>query len=270
MKGSVAFVVLLAGLYACPGLAARPSDAIHHIIDESYIAETSGLQKLVAWLEGGAKQQEEEETVYIKVKYIVPTDRQDEFIKSWKEVEGRTLDEEGNQVYDLKKTRSDNLIFFGYGEWQSMDALKQHIKSDYIRKFGDFLDDNNVKWEMFPLRNKGSRSKQGKQVTDNQQQEKLAHILVRAYVPPQVTDEFVKAWTEAAERTWEEDSNHIYALHKTITNNHEFWAYGTWDSFDDYMEHSHSDHIKRLRSFADERGIVWFRTPLKKLGQQSE
>ena len=36
-------------------------------------------------------------------------------------------------------------------------------------------------------------------------------------------------------------------LRKVKTNNHHFYAYGTWKSFDDYLDHFRSKHIRRLR-----------------------
>jgi hypothetical protein len=47
------------------------------------------------------------------------------------------------------------------------------------------------------------------------------------------------------------------------TNNYEFFVYGSWDSFEDYMDHLHSDHLHKLLDFNKENDIAWFLAPVK-------
>jgi quinol monooxygenase YgiN len=41
-------------------------------------------------------------------------------MNAWKELEEATKDEEGVRIFDLKKPMTDNILWIGYGEWESM------------------------------------------------------------------------------------------------------------------------------------------------------
>jgi len=237
-------------------------------------AGTNNFQKLIEWMDNSRNSNtEEDERVYVQIGFMVPTDKQEDFVRSWREHAKSTMDEEGTEIYDLKKSHQDNIIYFAYGEWSSMEEFKEHAKADHTKKFYDFLDDTDVLWRMFPLHNKGDNQEREDSLRTGgggEGEEEKAHVLVRYFVPPAHTDDFEDAWTQAAEETWKEEKNHIYALRKTVTANHEYWVYGTWESFDDYMEHFHSSHIRKLRDFNNKRKIVWFAIPLKKMGEQPE
>jgi len=228
----------------------------------------SGIQGISKWLAGQASKHhgDEDDRFYVTFKYIVPTDKQDEFMRNWMDYSKRTQSEGTNEKHHLAKTTSDNLIFFSYGEWNNLDAFKEHACADYTCKFAEFLDDNDVRWHMLPLKNKGDdRSQHSRSSGAFLQEKDKAYVLIKYMVPPSMKDSFEDAWTEAAEGTWKEEGNHHYSLRKTATNNHEYWVCGSWENADAYMKHFHSDHIRKLRDFNDKHRIVWSLSCMEKV-----
>jgi quinol monooxygenase YgiN len=185
-------------------------------------------------------------------------------------VEEGTKQEKGVQIYDLKKTEIDNFIFLQYGEWESKDAFMEHIESDYVQEFVSFCNEHEIVWLMNPLKPVVDDPDTPPQSRNHDDSEGPAHVLFRYFVPTDKHKDFVEAFQDAAEETWKEEGNHIYSLRKTITDNVEFWGYGTWDSMEDYVQHFKSDYVRNLRKFARENGIVWMLAPLYKIGDQPE
>ncbi|KXZ54043.1 hypothetical protein GPECTOR_5g152 [Gonium pectorale] len=97
-----------------------------------------------------------------------------------------------------------------------------------------------------------------------------AHVAIQYHVPPSMVDDFMDAWSDAAEKTWGEEDNTVYALRKFATMNHHFVAYGTWESYDAYLDHFTSRHMRKLRDFLADQDIMWFAEPLKKIGEEPE
>jgi quinol monooxygenase YgiN len=46
------------------------------------------------------------------------------------------------------------------------------------------------------------------------------------------------------------------------TNNLEWYIFGIWDSYADYMEHFHSKHCQKLRQWDADHDVVWKRSTL--------
>ena len=64
----------------------------------------------------------------------------------WRDLEKSVKEEKGVEIFDLKKTMSDNLMFLGYGEWKSFEDYMEHFKADYTQKFLDGCRDNDITW----------------------------------------------------------------------------------------------------------------------------
>eukprot|EP00967_Tisochrysis_lutea_P104904 scaffold159555_cov18-Tisochrysis_lutea.AAC.1 len=90
-------------------------------------------------------------------------------------------------------------------------------------------------------------------------------------VPPAETDGFVDVWRETAERTLKEErGNRVFSLASLKDDNTRFYGYGTWDSMDDYLDHFQSSHVRKLREYLEDRDIIYFVAPLRKIGNQPE
>jgi len=99
----------------------------------------------------------------------------------------------------------------------------------------------------------------------------LYHVLIYYIVRPGEAEGFIKEWTTAAQATIEgEKGNRIYALRKIASDNTQFYVYGTWESFEDYVEHYKADYTKKLLQYNDKNDIVYFIAPLEKIGNQDE
>jgi len=45
--------------------------------------------------------------------------------------------EDANEIFDLKKTKMDNLFYFGYGEWATVTDFVDHLRSDWFMDFAE-------------------------------------------------------------------------------------------------------------------------------------
>lgn len=221
---------------------------------------------------------EEKSPAIVAIKYEVSPSQHDDFISAWRKLEKKTRDEKGNILYDLKKTYNDNLYFWTYGEWESYHDYVDHFKSGYTEDFLEFLDDKDIEWELYPLKNFTDTTKESrhhnnvdrKRRDSDDPRDNDAHVIFSYHVPPSKVDEFIERWNDAAEKTWDEEDNIIYALRKIATVNHHFVGYGTWKSYDAYLDHFLSGHTRKLIDFFADSEIIWRSEALKKIGDERE
>jgi len=45
--------------------------------------------------------------------------------------------EDANEIFDLKKTKLDNLFYLGYGEWATTTDFVDHLHSDWFKDFAE-------------------------------------------------------------------------------------------------------------------------------------
>jgi quinol monooxygenase YgiN len=110
------------------------------------------------------------------VKYTVPPSAADDFEEAWLDLERSTMDKDDPPLYNLRKTRTDNLFYYGYAEWDSMQDLRDHVLSKHFEDFADSVDELGVRWQLEILGNEsedieedsrnGRRKDQGQQGGD--------------------------------------------------------------------------------------------------------
>jgi len=366
------------------------------------------------------------------IKFIVPPSEGDNFEEAWGKLADKVEKEEDVDIFNLKATKLDNVLYFSYSEFAHHDDLHEHLTSDHFEDFAEFVDDKGIKWELLLLENlseeleedeeddrdmltalekrgrkerkrdddddkkdkkkkkkdddddndderkddqaddwddnipedyrhfipdkfrpkhkddkdkkddkkhrkdddkkdrkltRGSKKddddndddddttsggdqepadwddnvpedyrhfipgkhrpkhKKGdrkaelskavlatapqadaqqvkKLFKDNFEDDENAHVLINYIVPPGKGEDFVQAWTKAAEKTIEEKGNRIYSLRKIATDNTRFWAYGTWESMRDYLEHFDSKHVGKLLDQLDDMDVIYTIFPL--------
>lgn len=214
-----------------------------------------------------------DDKVYMAVRYRVPPSEFDRFIDQWQKLEDCVKNDKDIDViaFDLDKHITDNIFFIQYSEWDSMRDLMGHSQKGYARDFMKFTAKHDIKWELMPLKNVTGESEKGRafyhSVNRRHMQEELTHVEVLYHVPAMHHSDFMDTWTDTAKQTWKEDSNHVYALRKVATDNTRFVAYGTWETYEDFMCHFHSKHVQRLKDFVADKDIEWFMTPVRKMGR---
>lgn len=227
----------------------------------------AGIQHLLAnrGKKGG------DERAYASWRYIVPTDRKEDFVSRWQELEKATADEKANEIVDLKKTMSDNFLFTSYAEWKTKEAFLDHLEADHTKDFVKWTLDNNIIWDVYPLL-APAKDTLKPDIDDNKRGKKegLAHVLIKYTVPPEEAMDFVKEWQKLQEDVDEEEGVRIYSLRKPIGDNYTFIAYGTWDSWEAYMHHFKSKALAKFLEYVDDSKIAWKLAALKKMGDQPE
>lgn len=212
---------------------------------------------------------QQQERMVVAFKYIVPPGEGEGFVDAWKALEAETTREKGNTIFDLKKTETDNIMFFEYAEWQQAQDFMDHFEQGYTQEFVDYCAENGIVWMMKMLKavvdDPDTPSARNDRTTKG-----LTHVLVRYFVPGDKHEDFMDTFHDTAKQTWKEPGNRIFALRKSMTNNLEFWGYGTWESLEDYMDHIETEHVHQLHQFARDNGIVWCLSPMYKIGEQPE
>jgi len=336
----VSFLVL-AGLLAVATAARVSPRVLQEAHDTLTNGPLSGLQNnfsgfltsLLGRSRGRDDRKEKEEGAYVAIRFVVPPSESEDFEEAWRDLEEEAVkDEKGLEIFDLKKTKFDNLFYLSYGEWESMRDVREHIESDHFEKFAEFVDKRGIRWELQILENEsedveeeqeryrkelsstdsvGRRRKRdhghGEQPEQDEQddwhkyvpedqrhyipdqgdgggyltvgrkkdsrdedEEKQTHVVFTYIVPPDAREDFESVWTDAAYKTVKEDGNRIYSLRKVASDNTRYYGYGTWDSMRDFADHFESKHIGRLVDSLADMDVVWFLTPLTKVGRQPE
>lgn len=294
-------MLLVASLFVTSAFGARLLDGVD---SEVYAAGgavgglRSGMQAMLKLARGKGKGDDDKDLPAIAaIKFIVPPSEGDDFEEAWLKLEDKVQKDEDIDIFDLKKTKLDNLLYLSYGEWKDHSDLHEHLTSDHFEEFAKFVDERGIRWQLEELfdesedvEDDSKRSRrhmvskaalatlsnpsddaQVKELYKSLMKKKnLAHVIFKYYVPPTEAKGFADAWTDAAEKTLEERGNRIYSLRKVATDNTLWYGYGTWDSMRDYLEHLESKHVGKLLDFFEDKDIVWFLSPLAKIGNQDE
>jgi len=211
------------------------------------------------------------------IKFFVPPSESSSFEKRFMEFSDDVNKDEKPEMFTLKKTQLTNTLYYSYAEFNDMQSMHDHFTTNHFEDFANWVDDHGIKWELELLKSlstdidKEQQKKKHMEVDKRKKKtydytEEIAHILIQYYVPPGEHDKFVDAWMECAKNTIKEDENQVYSLRKTFSDNTRFWVYGTWESFNAYMEHYNSKHLGKLIDYTNDNDITWFITPLEEVG----
>ncbi|KAF5830396.1 hypothetical protein DUNSADRAFT_14640 [Dunaliella salina] len=214
------------------------------------------------------------ETAYATIKFTVPPSAADEFEEAWMMLESEVKDKEDEMaVFDLKKTSLDNLFYLSYAEYDSIDGFVQHLKSDHFMKFAEAADSLGIMWSLQLLKDcsKDLEKERRGHREEPESKEDMAYILISYFVPPGEQKGLVDQWCKTAKTTLsEEKGNRMYSLSSTANDNTRWYAYGVWDSMEDFRDHFYSSHVEELRNYLADKDIVYFIAPLDKIGKQPE
>lgn len=72
---------------------------------------------------------------------------------------------------------------------------------------------------------------------DHGDEEQHLHVMVKYIVPPSEHEDFLEAWAEAQDMTAKEKGNRKYLLRKVFNDNVHYVLCGTWETFDDFVDH---------------------------------
>ncbi|KAF5835996.1 hypothetical protein DUNSADRAFT_6566 [Dunaliella salina] len=238
--------VLLSAVLLVGAFASRlpPSNILAEIQSETFPAGLKHVHKPLQAIRDNMKKEREdwtEKTAYAFIKFIVPPSQSDDFEEAWLRLESEVRDkEDDNNIFSLKSSALDNLFYYSYGEWESVDSLVSHLQSNH---FQDFAEDE---------RNMAKVSRERREEED----EKRAYIVVDYFVPPGECEDFVEKWKEEAKSTIKDEGNRVLTLSHNMNDNVRFYAYSSWDSLEDYKEHTESEHHGALQDFLEDRDIV--------------
>lgn len=220
----------------------------------------------------------EETMAIISSRYIVPPSVHDEFIDKWQSVFDKTGDEQQCIMYDMAKTKIDNVVFSTYGEWQNWDAFNQHLDSDYVKDWVSFLSENEIKLTWYSLSIPGNdirpapSSPSASSINAGPEKGSGYYTIVRYMVPHDKHSDFISTWQQTADEMRDKEQGKVmfYSLRKVETDNFSFYIYGSWDSYDSWVEHFKSDYMKALLKFSRDNDIAWFMSPLRKWGRKDQ
>jgi len=218
---------------------------------------------------------DDDDTVYMAIRFIVPAHEADDFEDKWEDLQEHCEKKEKVEHMSLKKTAMDNVVYWSYGEWESMQDLHDHFESSHFEDFSEWVDEHDIRWQMKLLDNESEEieEEQNKKLGDKKklrQHKDNTHILTHYYIPPGEADGFVKAWTKAAEDTIDEQGNLLYSLRKIKTENTRFVAYGTWESMSDWLDHHESKHLLKLHDYAADKDIIWWNEILETVEDEDD
>jgi len=217
---------------------------------------------------------DDDDTAYMAIRFIVPAHEADDFEDKWQGLQEHCEKKEKVEHMSLKKTAMDNVVYWSYGEWESMRDLHEHFESEHFEEFSDWVDEHDIRWEMKLLDNESKEieEEQGKKLGDKKLRfhKDNTHILTHYYIPPGEAEGFVKAWTKAAEDTIDEKGNLLYSLRKIMTENTRYVAYGTWDRMSDWLDHHESKHLLKLHDYAADKDIVWWNEILEEVEDEDD
>ncbi|EFJ43244.1 hypothetical protein VOLCADRAFT_96530 [Volvox carteri f. nagariensis] len=110
---------------------------------------TSSL-KAIEWLmrRGGEGMKS---PAYLLIKYEVPPTLHDRFIEELDRHDKVLRDVKGLSFYQKTKDMDDNVMFWSYTEWDTVGDLMDHCESTAFKDFHNWVDDNDILVEMFPL-----------------------------------------------------------------------------------------------------------------------
>ncbi|GLC59407.1 hypothetical protein PLESTB_001482800 [Pleodorina starrii] len=244
--------------------------------------------KALEWLMGLGREEMRDRPGFMLVKYDVPPTLHDKFIEKWGRHDKDLRDVRGLDFYQLSKDVTDNTFFWSYTEWDTCSDMIKHWQSKEYQDFHDWVDENDIMCEAFPLEAYGDakreyrydregeaaaaasraaaakdadrlRRRGSKGFEDWDPREEPHHIATRFHVMPSMRNEFLDAFDKIQKRVAEdEDENRFFVLRKCATLNHHYLVRGGWDSMDGFMDHMTSKKMINLREFAKDNDIEWY------------
>ncbi|KAK9903230.1 hypothetical protein WJX75_000328 [Coccomyxa subellipsoidea] len=92
----------------------------------------------------GKDRPDKDADIVILTKFIVTPNKAEDFIEVFKKVKDAALKVDGTEIYALSKTKTDNLTYYSYVAFKNIEALKEHIKSDAVKKFIEFTAEESI------------------------------------------------------------------------------------------------------------------------------
>lgn len=89
--------------------------------------------------------------VHFLTKILLKPCEADKFVDMWEDTAARTIQEEGNAVYSLRKVAQSNVEFYIYGTWDSYADLSDHLSSKHVRKLLNYALDRDIVLMRTPL-----------------------------------------------------------------------------------------------------------------------
>lgn len=264
--GAVLVLLAVSGTIA----ARMPYSALQDVLtSESAVGGLRGTAQSLFHLTRRGKEKEEG---IAAIRYLVPPSEGKNFEDAWLRLEKDVRDEEKhNDIFNLQKSKNDNLIYYSYGEWEQHCDMHAHFHTDHFQDFAKYVDDHGIEWELHMLssESKDLDSEQRKMM-ENKGKKNMHHVLFHYYVPPGEADKFTNVWLDAAEKTIDEPGNRMMTLKKIVTDNTRFCGYGTWESYTDFLDHFNSRHIGRMLGAMEDSDVVWVMQPLVNISHEEE
>ncbi|EFJ43289.1 hypothetical protein VOLCADRAFT_96525 [Volvox carteri f. nagariensis] len=236
----------------------------------------------------------ENRPAYLLIKYEVPPTLHDRFIEELDRHDKNLRDVKGLNFYQKTKNVIDNVFFWSYTEWDTFGDLMDHWDSREHRDFHEWINDNDILVEAFPLEALGDekreyradregekaataaraaaakdlerRRRRGREIEDWDPRDEPAHTAIRFHIMPSQVNDFLDAFEDLQKRVVkDEDENRFFVLRKFATMNHHYLIRGAWDSLEGYLDHITSDHFINLRQFAKDNNIEWYGVPFRVL-----
>lgn len=220
-----------------------------------------------AWIRNHALDKKKtEKMARISTRFIISPSMRRDFIGRWQDLNKDVGGEKGNMRFELGKTEVDNVVFYGYGEWESWEDFMQHLDSDYMQDWLSFLAKSKIIYTWHPL---SAPADDVMRERSSSRGRRAQHVLVRFTVLPEHHDDFIDTWQSVADKVDKKERGNIeYTLRKFETDNFQFFVCGSWESYDDWREHLESGHHQKLMDFAEDKDIAFFLSPLKKYGSE--
>ncbi|EFJ43245.1 hypothetical protein VOLCADRAFT_96531 [Volvox carteri f. nagariensis] len=284
-------------LLLCVGASAYRSPAASSLHRTAGGTTTSSL-KAIEWLMRRGGEGMENRPAYLLIKYEVPPTLHDRFIEELDRHDKVLRDVKGLSFYQKTKDMDDNVMFCSYTEWDTVGDLMDHCESTAFKDFHNWVDDNDILVEMFPLEALGDekreyradregekaataaraaaakdlerRRRRGREIEEFDPREETAHFAIRFHIMPSQEEDFLNFVQDVQKRVVkDEDENRFFVLRKFATMNHHYLIRGAWDTFEGYLDHITSKHSMNLRGsqmrYAKDNNIEWYGIPFRVL-----
>ncbi|EFJ43073.1 hypothetical protein VOLCADRAFT_96742 [Volvox carteri f. nagariensis] len=282
-------------LLLCVGASASRSPTASSL-HRSLSRNTGSMSNLraIEWLMRRGGEGMENRPAYVLIKYEVPPTLHDRFIEEMDRHDKILRDVKGLSFYQKTKDLADNVFFWSYTEWDTVGDLMDHCESRAFKDFHNWVDDNDILVEMFPLEALGDekreyradregekaatvaraaaakdlerRRRRGREIEDWDPRDEAAHLGIRFHIMPSQEGDFLNFMEDMQKRVVkDEDENRFFVLRKFATMNHHYLIRGAWDSMEGYLDHITSKHSMNLREFAKDNNIEWYGIPFRVL-----
>jgi len=141
--------------------------------------DPAAQQQVASQLSSG-KDHDKDERGYVMVRYIVPPSESEKFEDKWLDLQKRIeKDEKSIKFMGLSKTALDNVLYYGYAEWESMADVHEHFTSRAVEEFGKWLDKHDITYEVMPLLNLSEKIEEEEEDDDDDDDDKATFTIVQ-------------------------------------------------------------------------------------------